>query len=296
VTTTDAAAALDRALAVFDVVQVDEKTFTATSLDHPGGRIFGGQVLAQALIAVGRTVAPERRPHSLHAYFLRAGTTDEPVTYSVETLRDGASFSARRAHASQGGTPILSMTASFQRDDPGLEHADEMPTAPDPETLPSFADLYGEIEHPTAQYWSYGQPIDGRSVSPSIFGQPQAEHSPEVLSWWRVARPLPDDPLLHAAIAAYASDISILEPVARNHGVSWSTPGTSIASLDHAMWFHRPLRADDWILYQAHSPAASGARGLSIGKMFSHDGRLVASVAQEGMFRVPWIGGTDDAR
>ena len=295
-TATDSAAALERALAVFDVVQVDTTTFTAVSLDHPGGRIFGGQVLAQALIAVGRTVTPERRPHSLHAYFLRAGTTDEPVTYEVEVLRDGGSFSARRTHASQGGAPILSMTASFQRDDPGLEHADEMPTAPDPEMLPSFADLYGEIEHPTAQYWSYGQPIDGRSVSPSIFGQPQEEPSPDVLSWWRVAKALPDDPLLHAAIAAYASDISILEPVMRNHGISWSTPGTSIASLNHAMWFHRPLRADDWILYQAHSPSASGARGLSIGKMFSHDGRLVASVAQEGMFRVPWIGRADDAR
>lgn len=295
-TATDAAAALDRALAVFDVVQVDEKTFTATSLDHPGGRIFGGQVLAQALIAVGRTVAPERRPHSLHGYFLRAGTTDEPVTYSVETLRDGSSFSARRTHASQAGLPILSMTASFQRDSPGLEHADEMPPAPDPETLPSFADLYGEIEHPTAQYWSYGQPIDGRSVSPSIFVTPQEERSPEVLSWWRVAKALPDDPLLHAAIAAYASDISIIEPVARNHGISWSTPGTSIASLDHAMWFHRPMRADDWILYQAHSPSAFGARGLSIGKMFARDGRLVASVAQEGMFRVPWIGGQERTR
>ena len=292
-TAVDPAAALDRALAVFDVVRVDDMTFTASSLDHPGGRIFGGQVLAQALLAAGRTVAPDRFPHSLHGYFLRAGDIDEPVTYSVETLRDGGSFSARRTDASQGGVPILSMISSFQDADPGLEHADTMPTAPDPETLPSFADVYGEIEHPTAQYWSYGQPIDGRSVSPSIFVRPQEERSPEVLGWWRVARPLADDPLLHAAIAAYASDISILEPIARNHGISWSTPGKSIASLDHAMWFHRPLRADDWILYESRSPSASGARGLSIGKMFSRDGRLVASVAQEGMLRVPWIGRPD---
>jgi acyl-CoA thioesterase-2 len=263
--------------------------FVGRSQPQPHGRVFGGQVLAQSVIAAGRTVAaldgPTRHLHSLHAYFVRPGDADHPIRFAVERMRDGNSFSTRRVHAIQYGKSILSMIASFQQDAPGLEHQDSMPAAPDPEALPTMADILGEIDHPAAQFFAY-RPIDVRHVEGNIHLRPGAQQAARQSVWMKAIGALPDDPLLHAAVLAYASDYTLLEPVLRRHGLSWSDPRLRPASLDHAMWFHRPLRADEWTLYVQQSPSASGGRGLAAGRMFSADGTLVASVAQEGMLRL----------
>jgi acyl-CoA thioesterase II len=225
--------------------------------------------------------------HSMHGYFLRAGDSDEPITFAVERLRDGRSFSARRVHAIQFGKPILSMIASFQQDAPGVDHQDRMPEVPAPEDLPTTQELLGHIDHPIAQYWARERPIDLRHVQSPVYWKADPEPAARQAVWMRVPGAMPDDPLLHRAVLGYSSDYTLLESVLRRHGLAWATPGLKAASLDHAMWWHRPLRADEWLLYVQSSPSASGARGLGIGRIFSRDGRLVASVAQEGMLRVP---------
>ena len=264
----------------------DPDRFVGQNVSQPFGRVFGGQVLGQSLMAAGRTVYSERAPHSLHAYFLRPGDPEVPIEFAVERLRDGRSFSARRTHALQHGRPILSMIASFQQPDSGLDHADPMPLAPPPEDVPTTAEVLAGVDHPAARYWSHERPMDVRNVDGPIFLAPSASTSPDGKVWLRTPAPLPDEPLLHAAVLAFASDYSVLEPVLRRHGIAWSTPGLKIASLDHAMWFHRPARADEWLLYSHHSPSASSARGLVQGSMFDSSGRLVATVAQEGMVRL----------
>ena len=264
----------------------DPDRFVGQNVSQPFGRVFGGQVLGQSLMAAGRTVDAERVPHSLHAYFLRPGDPAVPIEFSVERLRDGRSFSARRTHALQHGRPILSMIASFQLPDTGPDHADPMPTAPPPEDVPTTAEVLAGVDHPAARYWSHERPVDLRNVDGPIFLAPSASTSPDGKVWLRTPAPLPDEPLLHAAVLAFASDYSVLESVLRRHGIAWSTPGLKIASLDHAMWFHRPARADEWLLYSHHSPSASSARGLVQGSMFDSDGRLVVTVAQEGMIRL----------
>jgi acyl-CoA thioesterase II len=261
--------------------------FVGESQPQPHGRVYGGQVLGQTLVAAGRTVEPGRLVHSMHGYFLRPGDSDEPITFAVERLRDGRSFTARRVHAIQFGKPILSMIASFQDDDPGLDHQDEMPEVPGPETLPTTFELMGHIDHPIARYWSRSRPIDLRHVDQPIYWQQGPEKVARQAVWMRTVGPLPDDQLLHRAVLGYASDYTLLESVLRRHGRVWATPGLKAASLDHAMWWHRPVRADEWLLYVQSSPSASGSRGLGIGRIFSRDGTLVASVAQEGMLRVP---------
>ena len=261
--------------------------FVGESQPQPHGRVYGGQVLGQTLVAAGRTVEPGRLVHSMHGYFLRPGDSDEPITFAVERLRDGRSFTARRVHAIQFGKPILSMIASFQDDDPGLAHQDEMPEVPGPETLPTTFELMGHIDHPIARYWSRSRPIDLRHVDQPIYWQQGPEKVARQAVWMRTVGPLPDDQLLHRAVLGYASDYTLLESVLRRHGRVWATPGLKAASLDHAMWWHRPVRADEWLLYVQSSPSASGSRGLGIGRIFSRDGTLVASVAQEGMLRVP---------
>ena len=269
---------------------VDERgqdLFVGASQRQPHGRVFGGQVLGQTVVAAGRTVDPERPVHSMHAYFLRPGDSSEPITFAVERLRDGRSFSARRVHAIQYGQPILSMIASFQSDSPGIDHQDEMPDVPAPEDLPTAHDVLGDIDHPVAQYWANERPVDIRHVQQPVYWQADPDRVARQAVWMRVPGTLPDDPLLHRAVLGYASDYTLLESVLRRHGLTWATPGLKAASLDHAMWWHRPARADDWLLYVQASPSASGARGLGIGRMFSRDGRLVASVGQEGMLRVP---------
>jgi acyl-CoA thioesterase-2 len=256
----------------------------------PHGRVFGGQVLAQALIAAMRTMVDDRAPHSLHSYFLRPGDITKQISFSVEILRDGRSFSARRVHALQDGQPIFSMIASFQDPDAGLEHQSLMPQGvTPPEQLASAAQLLSAYDHPATNYWSKARPFDLRHASEPVYLQPAKQHLAEQLIWFKALSELPDDPQLQAAALAYASDYSILESILRRHGLSWAHPGLSSASLDHAMWFHRPARVDQWLLYAQESPSAQNGRGLSLGKIFDREGRLVASVAQEGMVRIPEV-------
>ena len=264
-----------------------QDVYVGASQPQPHGRVFGGQVLGQALVAAGRTAPDARHVHSMHGYFLRAGDSSEPISFAVERLRDGRSFSARRVHAIQFGQPILSMIASFQQDAPGFDHQDPMPDVPDPETLPTTSEVLTAIDHPLARKWSTGRAIDVRHVEPAIYWQAGPDQVAQQAVWMRTLGPLPDDPLLHRAVLAYASDYTLLEPVLRRHGAAWAMPGLKVASLDHAMWWHRPARADEWLLYAQASPSASGARGLSLGRIFTRDGVLVATVAQEGMLRPP---------
>jgi acyl-CoA thioesterase-2 len=245
-------------------------------------------VLAQSLIAGSRTVPEGRGVHSMHGYFLRPGDANKPITFGVQRLRDGRSFSARRVHAYQEGMPILSMIASFQEADEGIEHQSEMPAGiPGPESLPSTADLLGKYDHPVARHWAYERPFDIRHVDPALYVSAKGGKEPRNAVWMKTFGPMPDDPELHRAALAYASDYTILESILRKHGMSWITPGMSVASLDHAMWWHRPVRVDEWLLYVQESPSAQGARGLATGRIFSRDGLHVATVAQEGMIRVP---------
>lgn len=268
--------------------QTDEEIFVGVSQEQPAQRVFGGQVLAQSVIAAIRTVDGDRPVHSMHGYFLRPGDANQPITFGVQRLRDGRSFSARRTHAYQNGVPILSMIASFQVPDVGIEHQDAMPTdVPDPESLPSAADLLGEFNHPVARAWAFERPFDIRHIDGSIYLTVDGAQVAAQGVWIKTVGPMPDNPDLHRAALAYASDYTLLEPSLRRHGISWVSPGLSIASLDHAMWWHRPVRVDEWLLYVAESPSASGARGLNLGKIYDRSGNLVASVAQEGMIRIP---------
>jgi acyl-CoA thioesterase-2 len=264
--------------------------FVGRSQPQPHGRAYGGQVLAQSLVAAGRTVPEDRVAHSMHGYFLRPGDSDSPIEFSVERLRDGNSFSARRVHALQLGVPILSMIASFQVPAGGIDHQDPMPDVPAPQSLPSMDDLLAEMDSPIARDWRRNRPFDMRHVQPPIYITPDPDPAPRQSVWMRTYGELPDDPLLHTAVLAYASDYSILESVLRAHGLSWSDPRLRPASLDHAMWWHRPVRADQWILYTTQSPSASGGRGLGLGRMFTADGVLVATIGQEGMVRLKGSG------
>ena len=267
-----------------------EDIFIGPSQWMPHGRVFGGQVLAQCLVAATRTIEGARPVHSLHGYFLRPGDINLPITFSVDRLRDGRSFSTRRVQAYQKGEPIFSMIASFQEPASGVDHQSEFPAdLPGPESLPSAAELMGANEHPVAQFWAKARPFDIRHVPSPIYFKVDGEHVAMQAVWMKALGPMPDDPLLHQAAIAYASDYSILEPIFRRHGIAWAHPGLSSASLDHAMWFHRAARADEWLLYVQESPSAQNSRGLSLGKIFSRDGVLVATVAQEGMVRIPEI-------
>ena len=268
-----------------------EDCFEAPSQWKPFGRVFGGQVLAQAMIASGLTIEdPSRVVHSLHGYFLRPGDIELPITYTVDRLRDGRSFSTRRVQAFQKDQAIFSMIASFQDQDPGLEHQTDMPSdLPAPETLPTTAQLLGDNPNPVAQYWAHARPFDMRHVPSPVYLSVEGEHVAHQAIWMKAIGPLPDEPQLHRAAIAYVSDYSILETIIRRHGIAWAHPGLKSASLDHAMWFHRDGRADEWMLYVQESPSAQGGRGLALGRIYSRDGRLLASVAQEGMIRIPEI-------
>ncbi|MBC7402624.1 MAG: acyl-CoA thioesterase II [Microbacteriaceae bacterium] len=283
---------LDDLLLALDLTDTNARTnediFIGRSQWSALGRVFGGQVLAQSLVAAQRTLAEDRIIHSLHGYFLRPGNIELPITFSVDRIHDGRSFSTRRTQAYQSGLPILSMIASFQDSDSGLEHQVEMPTdLPEPENLPTAAEVLAGVEHPIAKQWAMGRPFDMRHVPSPVFLSVDGPLVAHQAVWFTATGRLPDDPNLHRAALAYASDYSILEPIFRRHGVAWSTPGLKAASLDHAMWFHRFGRVDEWMLYVQESPNATGGRGLSLGRIFSRDGLLLASVAQEGMVRVP---------
>jgi acyl-CoA thioesterase-2 len=279
-------------LAALDLADTGARTtediFTGPSQWQPHGRVFGGQVLAQAVVAATRTIPEDRYIHSMHGYFLRPGDIALPITFSVDRIHDGRSFATRRTQAYQEGVPILSMIASFQTQDDGVEHQAPMPEGiPDPESLPSSAESLKGIDHPVARVWAHGRPFDMRHVPSPIWFGVDEPHEPRQAVWIKAIGRLPDDENLHRAALAYLSDYSILEPILRAHGVPWATPGLKIASLDHAMWWHRFGRVDEWMLYVQESPNAIGGRGLSLGKIYSRDGRLLASIAQEGTIRVP---------
>ncbi|MDN6170172.1 MAG: acyl-CoA thioesterase [Arthrobacter sp.] len=270
--------------------RTDEDIFVGHTPEQSRDRVFGGQVLGQSVIAASRTVEGGRPIHSMHGYFLRPGNVKIPITFGVERLRDGRSFSARRVHAYQKGKPILSMIASFQEPAEGLEHQLQMPEGiPEPESLPTTAEVIGKINHPIAREWAYKRPFDIRYIDkPLYFEAPtgQARTASNAV-WMKSYEVLPDDQSLHRAALAFGSDYTLLESVLRRHGLPWITPGMSVASLDHAMWWHRDVRVDDWLLYVQESPSSSGARGLGQGRFFTREGVLVATVAQEGMLRVP---------
>jgi acyl-CoA thioesterase-2 len=277
---------LDKLLDLLDLEQIELDIFRGRSPEEQVQRVFGGQVAGQALVAAGRTVPADRPVHSLHAYFIRPGDPAVPLVYTVDRVRDGRSFTTRRVSAIQHGRAIFTLSASFHRDEPGPVHSDPMPEVPPPDEIPKTIDrlekLFGTLP---AQFRE--SPIDLRSVGPLTF---EAERDPSLrttrnLVWLRVEGELPDDPLLHVCLMTYASDLTLLDSVLLGHGLSWADGKTSGASLDHAMWFHRPFRADRWLLYAQESPVAAGGRGLARGEVFTADGDLVVSVVQEGLIR-----------
>lgn len=268
--------------------RIDRNLFRGTSQDLGWGAIFGGQVLGQALSAATQTVTTDRPVHSAHGYFIRAGELDRPIIYQVDRLRDGKSFSTRRVVAMQEGEAIFSLAASFQVDEPGLDHQDPMPEVEGPDSLHSetelarvFAEFLPESVRSRA---ATERPVEIRPVELRNPFFPTV-HKAKRRLWYRVVDRLPDDPALHRYLLAYASDFSFLATALDPHGVSFMTPGMQVATIDHAIWFHRPFRADEWLLYDIESPSASGARGIVRGRFFDRSGRLVASTVQEGLTR-----------
>jgi acyl-CoA thioesterase-2 len=278
---------LDALLDLLDLEQIEVNIFRGRSPDETVQRVFGGQVAGQALVAAGRTVPADRPVHSLHAYFIRPGDPAAPLVYTVERVRDGHSFTTRRVSAVQHGRTIFTLSASFHRAESGLEHAMPMPDVPPPEDLEQNSLRLERALGVSLPAHYRDSPIDVRSAGPLSI---EAERDPSLrtahnLVWLRVTGELPDDPLLHVCLMTYASDLTLLDTVLIEHGVSWFDGRTSGASLDHAMWFHRPFRADQWLLYAQESPVAYGGRGLARGEVFTADGELVVSVVQEGLIR-----------
>jgi len=269
--------------------RIEDNLFRGISRDIGTHYVFGGQVLGQALSAAQMTVDPVRVVHSLHAYFLRAGDVQHPIVYHVENPRDGKSFSVRRIVAIQHGKTIFNMSASFQEPEPGAEHQLSAPDVPLPEDLPEPAPLPAatmERLPPKLQRWlSRKGPFEFRPVYPRDELAP-TKRPPYQQVWFRLVDRAPDAPTLHSALLAYASDFHLIGTTTFPHGISYLQPNVQMASLDHAMWFHRSFRADDWLLYSCDSPSASGARGLARGSIYDRAGRLVASTAQEGLIRV----------
>ncbi len=288
---------LGQLIDILDLERIEKNIFRGKSQDPGWGRLFGGQVLGQALAAANRTVSDERTAHSLHGYFLREGAVDVPVVYTVDCIRDGRSFTTRRVVAIQNGRAIFNLSASYQIHEEGLEHqADERPEAPDPEGLRNEQALakrffervpeqvLNSIPQALRERATADRPIEIRPVSPVDPVSPPVR-PPTRQVWFRANGKLPDDHSLHQHLLAYSSDFHFLATAMQPHGVSWLTPGMQVASLDHAMWFHRPFRMDDWILYDIDSPTSGGARGLVRGRFYNRAGQLVASTVQEGLMR-----------
>jgi acyl-CoA thioesterase-2 len=280
-------AAVDQLLEVLDLKQVDAATFQGESPQVGAQRVFGGQVAGQALVAAGRTVDPARSVHSLHGYFVRPGDPTVPIVFHVEKIRDGRSFSVRRSTAEQHGSTIFFMSASFQVHENGLDHHSPAPSGvPGPENIPTMADWVERYPHRAGAFAAAPQAIDTRYLGiPGWVPPGDRVASDEQRVWMRVAGKLPDDPLIHACALTYASDLSLLDAVLSMHGEVWGPGGVIGASLDHALWLHRPFRADEWFLYDSISPSASGSRGLASGRMFTREGRHIASAVQEGLLR-----------
>ena len=289
-------AALDELLHLLDLETLEVDLYRGMSPREERLRVFGGQVAAQSLIAAGRTVADgigaERPVHSLHAYFLRPGDPKVPILYQVDRIRDGRSFTTRRVAAIQRGEPVFHLSASFHVPETGVSHQEQMPSVPDPETLPTWEEVMAPYAEAMGDWISRPRPIDVRHVGEPLRTSPVESNPrpPTHRMWLRADGRLPDDPLLHACLVAYASDMTLLDTIMLPHGLIWAQ-GTQV-SLDHAMWFHRPFRADEWLLYDQHSPTASGARGLATGTIYTRDGSLAVSVVQEGLLRIPLSGGS----
>lgn len=276
-------------LDLLDLEQIENDIFRGRSPEDRQQRVFGGQVAGQALVAAGRTVPVNRPVHSLHAYFIRPGDPLVPLVYTVDRVRDGRSFTTRRVTAIQHGKAIFTLSASFQIVEDGPLHQAPMPSAPGPEELPHLLErltpLFGEAG---AREFTEHRPFDVRHATPLTWeaAKDPSLATPESKVWLKVDGELPDDPLLHVCLMTYASDMTLLDTVLLNHGLAWGDKRTMGASLDHAMWFHRPFRADDWLLYYQDTPFAGGARGLARGQVFTRSGDLVVSVMQEGLVRV----------
>jgi acyl-CoA thioesterase-2 len=282
---------LDRLVTLLDLEEIELDIYRGTQPAEPVQRVFGGQVAGQALVAAGRTVPPERAVHSLHAYFLRPGDPSIPIVYEVDRIRDGRSFTTRRVVAIQHGKAIFNLAASFQLPQAGLEHQRPMPAVPDPESLPTQAERLAPYAD-EAPWYTRPRPIDIRYVGdpPRVLRDKvlagEAPSAPQSAVWMRADGKLPDDPLLHVCAVTFASDMTLLDSTLVPHGKAFGMDPLSLASLDHAMWFHQPFRADEWFLYDQDSPAAFGARGLAHGSIYTRDGRLVVTVMQEGLIRL----------
>jgi len=282
-------AAVEQLLSTLDLERLEHNLFRGRSPQNGWQRVFGGQVVGQALVAADRTVeAEDRLPHSMHAYFLRPGDPKVPIVYEVDRIRDGGSFTTRRVIAIQHGHPIFSMSVSFHKLETGFDHQIPMPNVPAPESLPSEAELKArllpKLPEEMRLYWEKDRPIELRPVDISRFVSGE-KAEPRQYIWIKANGALPDDFRLHQCVLAYASDFSLLDTALVPHGRVLFDPRLMLASLDHAVWFHRPFRADEWLLYAQDSPSAQGARGFCRGSIFSRDGKLVASVAQEGLVR-----------
>lgn len=284
----DQGCALDRLVAALRLEKLEENLFRGPRASIGWQRVYGGQVLGQALSAACQTVEPARTVHSLHGYFLLAGDPGHDIIYDVERIRDGGSFTTRRVKAIQHGRPIFTMSASFHKREDGLEHQAEMPVVPGPDALPTVAQLMvlsgAEIPATMRNFWQRENPIDMRVTDPSRYAG-KGPRTPVQAVWLRANGTLPADPVVHAALLAYASDFTLLDTALIPHGRMLFDPQLQLASLDHAMWFHRPFVADEWVLYVQDSPSGAGARGFCRGLLFARDGRLIASTVQEGLMR-----------
>jgi len=279
--------AVDALVRLLDLEALGDDRFSGISPPDGPQRVFGGQVAGQALVAAGRTVDPGRQVHSLHGYFVRPGDPTVPIIYAVERIRDGRSFSVRRSVAYQQDKVIFFMSASFHREEEGLDHHEAAPTdVPPPDEVPTVAERLAKYPERAGIWSTIPRPIDVRYVGePGWVPAGDRPAEPRQRVWMRIDGKLPDDPLLHACALTFASDMTLLDAVLSTHGAVWGPGGFVGASLDHAMWFHRSFRADEWFLYDSLSPSASGARGLATGRMFTQSGRHIATAVQEGLLR-----------
>lgn len=277
-------AAVDDLVALLDLEPIEVNIFRGVSPDEKRQRVFGGQVAGQALVAAARTVGPDRSVHSIHAYFLRPGDPTVPILYDVDRIRDGSSFSTRRVVAIQHGRAIFNLQASFHKAEPGWEFERPAPEVPHPETLPDFRTRMAPYRHLLGDWYERPRPIDTRYVDPMPLER-RDDRRPAQRVWLRADGRLPDDPVLHACVVTYASDLTLLDTTMLPHGQTWHDNTVQMASLDHAMWFHRPFRADEWLLYDQQTPSTSNARGLAVGSIHTLEGHLAVTVVQEGLIR-----------
>ena len=276
--------ALDDLVELLVLEPIEVNIFRGMSPNENRQRVFGGQVAGQALMAAVRTIDDDKAVHSFHSYFLRPGDPNAPILYEVDRIRDGRSFTTRRVVAIQHGRAIFNLQASFHAAEDGFDYQTAMPDVPDPETLPDYTTRWEPYRDQIDDHHDRARPIDTRPVEPFLGPKVTSPTSDRQQVWFRADGSLPDDPNLHACVAAYATDMTILDTALLPHGIGWDD-NMMMASLDHALWFHRPFRADEWLLFDQVSPSSSGARGLGRGEMYTRDGELVVSVMQEGLIR-----------